>query len=318
MCDQDNRRLVTEGFVNQLNLKSHVQRLDGAFPADGVGDMRTSVFNNLLIVTQDDVPDTINTSRTIEVNGPRIISTLDTVGDQDFFKVELVAGRTYDIGQFLKTGGPSGTPLADAFIELYDATGKLIVSADGGGPNTPSGLDALLTFTAEKSGTYFINARSYDEAAQNGRTGDFVGDYELFVTDVTGKESYKPYYDVNSPLYSLDWGSQVDGTVRNPDGVESGHTTGNPAGTPDNKARRWAISVSRPKARTSSRSTSPRPATSTRPKIRPAPACPRRSSRSAPRTLRSPPCGRHCASSKRLPTSSMSRPRTATRPTSTM
>src|SRR3546814_13048068 len=50
-------------------------------------------------------------------------------------------------------------------------------------------------------------------------TGDFVGDYELFVktSEVGG---YQPYYDVDSPLHSIDWGSQVDRTSRNPDGAE--------------------------------------------------------------------------------------------------
>jgi serralysin len=240
MCDLDTRKMVAEGYVKQLmGLKTHVAETDkasdGLLP-DGVGgDLKTNPFNNLLIVTSDDVPDSINTSRTLTVDAPSIVSTIDTIGDQDFFKVELVAGRTYDIGQFLKMGGPSGTPLSDAFIELYDASGKLIVTADGGGPNTPQGLDALLTFEAQYSGTYYVNARAFDQDGTNGDKGDAVGDYELFVNDVTGKETYKPFYDTDSPLYALDWGSQVDGTVRNPDGAESGHTTGNAASTPDNK-----------------------------------------------------------------------------------
>ena len=118
-------------------------------------------------------------------------------------------------------------PLSDAYIELYDAAGNLIVSADGGGPNTPSGLDALLTYVANSSGTYYINARAYDTDSTNGTTGDAVGDYTLFVNDVTGSPTYTPYYDVNSPLHSIDWGSQVDRTSRNPDGQEGPRVTGN-------------------------------------------------------------------------------------------
>jgi hypothetical protein len=93
------------------------------------------------------------------------IATIDTIGDQDFFKVELEAGKTYDIGQYARTGGPSGVPLADAYIELYDATGKLIVSADGGGPNTPSGSRRAAHLHREATGTYYINARAYDNDA---------------------------------------------------------------------------------------------------------------------------------------------------------
>jgi Ca2+-binding RTX toxin-like protein len=229
MCDSATKRLVAEGYVTQLMGRTHLAKNTDAMNPDGVGDMKAITFNSLLVVTADDVPDTINTTRTITVDGPSIISTIDTIGDQDFFKVELVAGKMYDIGQYLVAGGPSGVPLSDAYIELYGPDGKLVTNADGGGPNTPSGLDALLTFTPKESGTYYINARAYDSEGANGTTGDAVGDYELFVKDVTGRADtgYKPYYDVDSPLHSLDWGSQVDRTSRNPDGQEGPRPTGN-------------------------------------------------------------------------------------------
>jgi serralysin len=229
MCDAATKRLVAEGHVGSLlGAQTHFDKNTDAMDPDGVGDLRTAPFNNLLVVTADDTPDTINTSRTLTVNGPSVISTIDTIGDQDFFKVELQAGKVYDIGQYLVTGGPSLTPLADAFIEIYDASGKLLLSADGGGPNTPSGLDALATFIPEVSGTYFINARAYDNAPENGTTGDFVGDYELFVKDVSDAPTYIPYYNLDSPLHSIDWGTQVDRTSRNPDGEEGPRPTGNP------------------------------------------------------------------------------------------
>ena len=165
--------------------------------------------------------DTIATAGSITVDGPHIIASLDAIGDQDFFAVTLTEGQWYNIGQYLTVGGPSLIPLADAYIELYDSAGNLITSADGGGPNTPSGLDALLTYQADYTGTYYINARAYDQDSTNGTTGDFVGDYELFV-DTTDLEAnpyaYRPFYDTDSPLHSLDWGSQVDRTSRNPDG----------------------------------------------------------------------------------------------------
>jgi serralysin len=198
-----------------------------AMPADSVGDLKPLTTQNVLILTPDTVPGDTSTTRTVEVDGATIVSTIDTIGDMDFFKVELVAGRTYDIGQYAKIGGPSGIPLADAYIELYDSAGNLIVSADGGGPNTPSGLDALLTYVAQSSGTYYINARAFDQDSTNGTTGDAVGDYDLFVKDVTGKPTYQPYYSPDSPLHSIDWGSQVDRTSRNPDGAEGPRPTGN-------------------------------------------------------------------------------------------
>jgi serralysin len=198
-----------------------------AFPDDFVGTAKPLTLSAPLLLTPDGHADNITTTATLTVNAAPIVATIDTIGDQDFFRVELVAGRTYDIGQYAQIAGPSGVPLADAFIEIFDSAGKLVVSADGGGPNTPSGLDALLTFVPLQSGTYYVNARAYDQDPTNGTTGDAVGDYQLFVNDVTGKPTYTPYYSVDSPLHSLDWGSQVDRTSRNPDGAEGPRVTGN-------------------------------------------------------------------------------------------
>lgn len=190
------------------------------FFQDGVGDGPRPLQPQTLLVTTDIVPDDSSTTFELVVDGARFVSTLDTIGDQDFYSVQLVAGQTYDIGMFLVTDGPSGVPLLDAYIELYDSLGNLVVTADGGGPNTPSGLDALLTYTAQSTGTFYINARAYDQDPTNGTTGDFVGDYEVFVTtvDATDPTAYVPFYSPDSPLHSLDWGSQFTRTSRNPDG----------------------------------------------------------------------------------------------------
>ena len=121
-------------------------------------------------------------------------------------------------------------PLTDAYFEVYDSAGHLVASADGSAPtvynNANSGFDALLTFTPDATGTYYINARAFDKNPANGTTGDFVGDYELFV-QTASPFAYHPYYNDSSPLYSIDWGTQVDGSSRNPDGEEGPRITGN-------------------------------------------------------------------------------------------
>ena len=128
-----------------------------AFPIDGVGDLKPVTTQNVLILTPDNVPGDTGTTVTVTVDGAHVVSTLNTIGDMDFFKVELVAGRTYDIGQYAKLLGPSGIPLADAYLELYDAAGHLIVNADGNGDTLSGqtyGLDAKLTYIPKESGTY--------------------------------------------------------------------------------------------------------------------------------------------------------------------
>ena len=184
-----------------------------------------------LLITADAQPGDTTTTVTLTVGAPSIVSTVDTIGDQDFFKVTLEAGQTYEFGMYAKTGGPNLVPLTDAYVEIYDAAGTLLVSGDGGAStllnNLNSGFDVLLTFTPESAGTFYINARAYDQDPTNGTTGDFVGDYEIFVREAA-PGGYRPFYDADNPLYSLDWGTQVDGSSRNPDGEEGPRVTGNP------------------------------------------------------------------------------------------
>jgi Ca2+-binding RTX toxin-like protein len=192
-----------------------------AFPGpDTVGDIHPTIPPQPLILTPDLIPANMTTTQTLTVNGAHITSTINTVGDHDWFKVDLVAGQTYDISQWMVTGGPSLVPLPDAYISLYDSAGNLIVNADGGGPNTPQGLDATLTYTAQYTGTYYVSAEAFDQDSTNGTEGDGVGDYEIFVRTVDPHQAgaYRPFYDPDQPMHAIDWGTQVDGTVRNPDG----------------------------------------------------------------------------------------------------
>jgi serralysin len=194
-----------------------------AFFADGVGDkIPTPRIDNVAIA--DAEPGGASTNLTVQVDGAHVYATINDFNDQDFFRVELVAGQTYQIGQYLITDGAtrglSGVALADAYLELFASDGTtLLAQADGGGPNTPSGLDALLTFTATTTGTYYINARSYDQDATNGTKGDHVGDYQLFVDSVDASQAPLPrFYGNDELLASLDWGTQWNRTSRNPDG----------------------------------------------------------------------------------------------------
>jgi Ca2+-binding RTX toxin-like protein len=210
-------------------------KLTTAFPDDAIG--KVSVPNGTVtIVTSDEAGDGIGLAPgnpVIHVGDPSTLGTINTIGDQDFYAIHLDAGTLYQIGLYGYVGGSNGVPLPDAYIELYDASGHLIDAADGGG-ETPGGqaegTDALLTVKVDTSGTYYINARAFDQNDANGGTGDGVGDYELFARVST----YTPYYDTNSPLYSIDWGTQVNKihqSVRNPDGNEGPRDTGNPQGT---------------------------------------------------------------------------------------
>jgi len=180
-----------------------------------------------------------NTTGTLVVDDPNhVLAALDTPGDNDWFKVTLTAGETYEFGQYARVGGipgveGNGVALADAYLEIYDSTGHLLSIADGGGPNTPQGLDALMTFEAPYSGTFYVNATSYDNTGDG--IGDFAGDYEIFARTATGSV-YTTHYDISSPLHSIDWGGVMVNrehvAVRNPDGNDGPRPTGEPAADP--------------------------------------------------------------------------------------
>jgi serralysin len=211
--------------------------------------MKSSSFRGgTTAVLIDAVPDDTSTTAVLTVGADATISGIDTIGDQDFYRITLVEGHQYQIGMLgyipgsaSDPLGPNGAPLLDSYVELYDAAGNLITAADGGADtvlnSANSGFDAVLSFTATESGTYFVNARAFDNIPLDGDDGDLIGDYALYAKDVTGDPSiYTPYYEPESPLYAIDWGTQVNKvhqSVRNPDGNEGTRDTGNATASVD-------------------------------------------------------------------------------------
>lgn len=180
-----------------------------------------AALNPLTLLT-DAIPGDMTTTVSLAVNGEHLFSTLNSVGDMDYFRVTLTAGQYYEFGMYAAVAGPSGVPMSDSLIEIYDSTGHLLGSADGGASttlnNVNSGFDALLSFTAPTSGTYFLNARAFDQDPTNGTGGDGVGDYEIFARTADPATAYHARYSIDSPLHAIDWGTQIDRTSRNPDG----------------------------------------------------------------------------------------------------
>jgi Ca2+-binding RTX toxin-like protein len=230
--------------------KATTAKLTHAFQIDGIGDtFKPALPTGIIGVTPDEAGNGKGVAPgnpVLTVDAAHTIAAINTNGDQDYFQVTLEAGKTYQIGMYGYTGpvgspGPTGAPLVDSYIEIYKSDGtSLVVSADGGA-NTPhntanSGFDVLLTFTPDATGIYYINAQSFDNNAADGTTGEGVGDYEIFVHDATNDPSiYRPYYDVDSPLYAIDWGTRVNKvnqSAANPDGNEGTRPTGNAQGTP--------------------------------------------------------------------------------------
>jgi hypothetical protein len=89
--------------------------------------------------------------------------------------VHLQSGQSY---RFALSGGEGDTALGDPLIAIHAADGTEIVTDDDGGP----GLNSYLEFTAPSSGTYFVEARAFDESSATGsyvltaRAGDIPDD----------------------------------------------------------------------------------------------------------------------------------------------
>ena len=120
----------------------------------------------------DDYSADVQTTGAVAVGGSAT-GTIETAHDQDWFAVELVAGRTY---QFDLGGSPSGGgTLRDTFLRaIYDSEGRY--QSGSYNDDFEGGRDSRVTFTARETGTYYVRA-----------SGDRneTGTYTLSVTDVT-------------------------------------------------------------------------------------------------------------------------------------
>ena len=124
----------------------------------------------------DDYTNDTSTEGTVVVGGTAT-GNIETDDDFDWFRVELVAGRTYEIDlEGFDSGG--GTLDSTVLRGLYDSEGRRITGTqtNSGG----AGDDARLTFTASQSGTYYIAARGHSNE---------TGTYTVRVTEIVADDA---------------------------------------------------------------------------------------------------------------------------------
>lgn len=105
----------------------------------------------------DVIPGSVETTYTLTL-GQTETGRINTDTDRDWFRVELVAGQSYEFTLI----GSGGDPLVDPYLELRNEFGAIQHFDDDSGP----GLSSRLRFTAATSGTYYINARAFDNPNQ--------------------------------------------------------------------------------------------------------------------------------------------------------
>ncbi|MBD8876642.1 M10 family metallopeptidase C-terminal domain-containing protein [Roseibium polysiphoniae] len=119
------------------------------------------------LVESGDAAASVATSYSMNV-GDAFAGSL-SAGDRDWVAVTLVGGQSYSI----ELTGTGASPLADAYLRLYDSSGNQIASDDDGG----TGYNSALRFTASTSGTYFLGAASFGDT--------YAGNYTLDLNPYT-------------------------------------------------------------------------------------------------------------------------------------
>ncbi len=96
---------------------------------------------------------------------------IETEGDEDWFSIMLMQGRSYEFQLEGKGDIYADSILQDPLLKLYDSTGLLIASNDD---ISDDNFNSLITYTPTTSGIYFLGATAFSG-------GDYsnTGSYEI-------------------------------------------------------------------------------------------------------------------------------------------
>ncbi|MCV2888457.1 pre-peptidase C-terminal domain-containing protein [Ruegeria aquimaris] len=125
----------------------------------------------------DDFSAGTDTTGSVSVGGSRT-GNIEAPSDQDWFRVSLVAGHTYQVD--LEGSPTSGGTLSDPYFRgLYNSSGALVsgTTNDDGG----TGLNSQITFTADSTGTFFLAAGAY---------GSNTGTYKISLADLGAADDF--------------------------------------------------------------------------------------------------------------------------------
>ncbi len=168
-------------FLNHnlsLNVSISTTYNEGPSPAPNFASGQTfsglesADFSAPFTPSADSVPANNTTTASIEING-QVTGTIEDVNDQDFYKVELTAGVTYEFYQL--RGGDN--PMIDPYIRLFGTDGVTelaenddILNAQG----EQASRNSKITYTPTESGTYFIAADKWVPTDGSEPAGDYI------------------------------------------------------------------------------------------------------------------------------------------------
>ena len=141
------------------------------FIAAGAAAAHTGTYRLSVQEIVDDYPADMGSAGTVAVGGSAT-GAVDYAGDEDWFAVELVAGRQYRI--HLEGSATHGDALEDPFLYgIHDSDGNLL--AGTGNDDAGAGHNSRVDVIAPESGTYYIAAGAHHA---------HIGAYRLSVEEV--------------------------------------------------------------------------------------------------------------------------------------
>ena len=152
--------------------------------AAGAHHQHTGAYRVSVEAVFDDYPAAVAGSGALTV-GSSATGEIERAGDEDWFAIELTAGRQYQLD--LEGWWTGRGALRDPYLRgIHDAAGNLIAGSgdDDGGERYNSRLE----FTAPGSGTYYIATGAYAEHTGDYRltVDDAADDYSASSTGTTG------------------------------------------------------------------------------------------------------------------------------------
>ncbi|WP_269617152.1 pre-peptidase C-terminal domain-containing protein [Prochlorococcus marinus] len=139
---------------------------------DAIGTCNLSISKIGRGNANDDFTNDTASSGLISIGGSTT-GSIEVAGDEDWFKVNLVAGNIYQID--LEGAPTSNGTLSDPYLRgIYNSSGVLIsgTSNDDGG----SGRNSRLTYTPTSTGTYYIATAGYQNE---------TGTYKISISNET-------------------------------------------------------------------------------------------------------------------------------------
>ena len=164
-----------------VNLASNVLKDLAGNSFAGIAGTTAYNFTVAMPASSDDFPLALTTPAVVAVNSAGTTGVINYADDGDLFKVALTAGTLYQFNLQHATGST-----LDPYLQLYAPESEevaLLASDDDGG----GGIDAQITYTANRSGVYYLAAWDYSDGTGAYRlSATAASDDFPWSTDTTG------------------------------------------------------------------------------------------------------------------------------------